>query len=900
MKNIQIFDFLDSVKKKKFWDVKDTYIYKASLGNHWHIKKFVVLYKHLLVDRDEVNANTLNIISQNFKNYCNSIKDQNLKEDCFKYFFNSGIDQKGKVLDFDKFNDLEKYDDDARKFYMLRLMNEGGDTRTPIFDLISKQINKNLKMSEIVQKLPQIIKTGNEIQKKQKDEGKKIKIRYENADPEVVINDYPATIRNDRQLFSYWGFMPSEEEGYKLNEIGNFIYNCNDEVLLNAIGDHQKFKMRLGNPGLDQMGLKNIDPLDVMKQFKELNDFEDYQVNPAIAIVELLSKLKRFNLTEDYKFIIARLCPFDIEKAYSLIEEKKAYNNNLKSKFEELHKLKKTRNLRNSPVSKTENFVKQLQNFIYGMNTEKSKNENANKYSFIKYENNEIFITEGNEEKFQKYHKYIQLIKEYLDKTYKNLYKDFSINYKINLIDEVYNFISKNKNINNLKKKIYLKKIFSYKQSTLKKIEKDKSSLFFLIHNNWQNYIGEIDYELLILCYTLNFSLQNYEEIKENKDFKIILPKLFQTYEDNNEINNYIKNNLNYFFSAKNKQNFKGLNIKDISKKYDVFEEDLIYLRPEVLKRLSTSGRIRNEKIKKEAISERNKSIIQEIVNKKIKLELCDICQKNTWSDVHHIIPFEFEGPCHKLNYAFLCEKCHSYFTFKTTSPEKTIPAINELKIKNLININNLKFLIKKNLIGIRQINFLLFFKYIHLGQHVELLKQFKLKNSSDETILSKLGLTENRWTRQQQKIFYWRITYNYIAEKENFNYKIDYCDGGCGTNILENKNECHHIIPKEQKFKRHKNKSLLGPNSPFNYAFLCETCHGYFTKDKKEQFKIIDYFKKTGLVSKDNTYKMILNDDLNIEQLDFLKVDNYIDQDDYIWLKEKIELRDYYRSNQL
>ena len=47
-----------------------------------------------------------------------------------------------------------------------------------------------------------------------------------------------------------------------------------------------------------------------------------------------------------------------------------------------------------------------------------------------------------------------------------------------------------------------------------------------------------------------------------------------------------------------------------------------------------------------------------------------------------------------------------------------------------------------------------------------------------------------------------------------------------------------------------------------------------------------------------ENTYQMILNDDLNIDQLDFLKVDNYIDQDDYIWLKEKIELRDYYRSN--
>ena len=52
--------------------------------------------------------------------------------------------------------------------------------------------------------------------------------------------------------------MPSEEEGYKLNEIGN-LYIIVNEVLLNAIGDHQKFKMRLGNPGLDKC-LKNIDP----------------------------------------------------------------------------------------------------------------------------------------------------------------------------------------------------------------------------------------------------------------------------------------------------------------------------------------------------------------------------------------------------------------------------------------------------------------------------------------------------------------------------------------------------------------------------------------------------------------------------------------------------------------
>ena len=125
--------------------------------------------------------------------------------------------------------------------------------------------------------------------------------------------------------------------------------------------------------------------------------------------------------------------------------------------------------------------------------------------------------------------------------------------------------------------------------------------------------------------------------------------------------------------------------------------------------------------------------------------------------------------------------------------------------------------------------------------------------------------------------------------QKKNSNFPKNLCDGGCNTDILKSEKECHHIIPKEKKYKRHKNKPLNGPESPFNYAFLCKNCHRYFTDDKEYQFNIINHFKKIGLVNKENTYQMILNDDLNIDQLDFLKVDNYIDQDDYIWLKEKI-----------
>ena len=46
-------------------------------------------------------------------------------------------------------------------------------------------------------------------------------------------------------------------------------------------------------------------------------------------------------------------------------------------------------------------------------------------------------------------------------------------------------------------------------------------------------------------------------------------------------------------------------------------------------------------------------------------------------------------------------------------------------------------------------------------------------------------------------------------------------------------KPECHHIIPKKQKFK---GKIPEGPESPYNYAFLCSNCHQKFTSQKKER----------------------------------------------------------------
>ena len=49
-----------------------------------------------------------------------------------------------------------------------------------------------------------------------------------------IIRDQVGPIRNYRQTFTLWGFLPNEEDGYELNEISELIYETDDELLIAA------------------------------------------------------------------------------------------------------------------------------------------------------------------------------------------------------------------------------------------------------------------------------------------------------------------------------------------------------------------------------------------------------------------------------------------------------------------------------------------------------------------------------------------------------------------------------------------------------------------------------------------------------------------------------------------
>ena len=90
----------------------------------------------------------------------------------------------------------------------------------------------------------------------------------------------------------------------------------------------------------------------------------------------------------------------------------------------------------------------------------------------------------------------------------------------------------------------------------------------------------------------------------------------------------------------------------------------------------------------------------------------------------------------------------------------------------------------------------------------------------------------------------------------------------------------------------------LEGPESPYNYVYLCKDCHKIFTYDiVDQQKKIIDNFRKNNLISENNTKKMIISDNININHLNFLLTDSYINIQEFENLKKVIKETDFYRT---
>ena len=896
----------NDIKYNKIWTSKDKFIFrigneKQPIGPHWYMKKTLVIWKYFLIDRKEITKETLKEIASIFQKFINSIPDKTVKNAAENYFFTpKDFRNPNSIIDFEKFNDSYQGKELlARKIFISYLMGIGGQSCLKKF--ITEQFSKkNITINKIKEAIPGEQKRLKEI---------KAKCNYLDATVDLILNDYSAEIRNLRKLFDYRGITPKAKDGHTLNQISKLCCNA-DSTLIMAIWEHQKIKWRIDNPWIRRLWENNAE-----QKYKKYNDFQDFKVNNYLGLILVLHELylkddKDAHISfEEYKYFIARETPFNIKKVVKKIHDFRKSSQKVQNKWEEVFNERPlSREFSNKKKkSASEDFYKEVQNLIYGISKYKFA-PTVNIYNnLLKYEHDKLIINKP--ELFEIFTKYLVNMQLYMDRKYEELYEKISRYVSLKQIDEIY------EESNNEENKRKLKTI---RTKYLKGYNDDRESFYNETLEEWNSYITKIDDKLLIYAYASVLVLNNYDSIKNEKSLSKFVSNsisydliniigteksdLIKILEET--IHNILEKQpiteINYLSVSKNSNEDDKWLDKELQtssrsvelQKLAKIDSDLMYEHNEQGERI----RKRNTQMMRLVGKQRLEDKI--IMNKKrdnYPVQCCDVCgnkfSKKGEPECHHMIPFEDQGPDNSLNYAFLCKECHKIFTHDQWS-EGAKSATDQLKLRNLVNQENYKEMINNNLLTPALIDYLHHVGYIHTVQKLELRKTWnQYENISEETFKVKTMPSGERWGRAMYEVFAYRKHKHLIMENENDNYKVENCDG-CDTPFKKSEPECHHIIPKAQKFQ---GKAPEGPESPYNYAYLCTICHQKFTSQKPERNEIVNKLKEKGLVTKKTVKKMILHDGLTKLQLDYLKAEKYIDEKEYEELLDIMkQMKDY------
>jgi len=883
----------DEIKFNKIWTSKDKFIFrigdsKKPIGPHWYLKKTLVIWKYFLIDRRKITEETLKEIADVFQKFIDSIPDATIKETAEDYFFSpKDFRQPDTIIDFEKFNDGDQNQEmDTRKVFITYLMGIGGQSCLKKF--ITEQFSeKNITITKIQKAIP-----------KEQERLKKIKSKCNGLDDsmKLVLSDYHAEIRNYRQLLSYRGIIPQQKDGYTLNEISKLCCNA-DSTLIMAIWEHQKIIWRVDNPWIRRLRSDNPE-----QKYKTYEDFQDFKVNNYLGLILVLHELylkdgkDAYISFEDYKFIISREVPFDIKtvvkKIYDFRNLSQAEKEKIADAFNQRPKTRKFS--KNKPKSGSEDFYKEVKNLIYGLSEYKFSSTTSIYNNLLKYNGGKLTINKP--KLFEIFAEYLVNVQLYVDGKYGEFYEKVARYVSLKQIDEIYD---KSKN------EQYKKILEGIRKKYLQNQSDELNAFYDKTLYGWNQYMTGIDDRLLIYAYASVLVLNNYDSIKNEKLFSKFVSNSISDDLVNiigTEKSDLIKILEETIHNIIGKQPFTEITYSSVSKNSnednnwidkELQTNSMDSLRRKLAKidsdlryghRQGKRERLRNTRMMRLVEKQRLEEKI--IMNKKRKnypVQHCDGCGNKFEKspERHHMIPFVLHGPDHSLNYAFLCKECHKIFTHDEYS-EEAKDKTDELKLRNLVNQENYKEMINNNLLTPDLIGYLHRAGYIHTVQDLELRKTWDQKmNMTEDTFKAKTMPSGERWSRAMDKVYHLRISKHWIMENENDNYEVGNCDG-CDTPFKESEPECHHIIPKAQKFR---GKAPEGPESPYNYAYLCSICHQKFTSQTPERIEIVKKLKGKGLVTKKTVKKMILHDGLNELQLDYLQVENYIDKTEHKYL---------------
>ena len=617
MKEIE--DFKESIVPGNYFLTKSMEFTRDRVsGTLWYLKKYLVLYYNIFLSDGVVNEEGINKIIKIFNDFINSMPEES-QLDAKKFFFPDEVDISSNYNKFVNFkgnkmfanrSEEDDYMNNVRKYYFVYLMQIGGQSG------VKKYIRENLYKEDFnMEKLDNIINDY-------------LKLHPGKYNICQIKSDYHASLRNERQILWYYGFVHSKSMGSSdtefssLTPIGEAAIKASyDEFRL--IWEHQKIKM------ISQ-------PVTVLFSGIEENKYADgkkFSINYS-QYVTILNYLydKQAISKDEYQFIISR-----------------TKNNNMRNFKENKEKiLQNVENIkqyvklfdRKSDIN-SEDFDKELKKYVLGLRDDLDKDYNQNRFGVCSYCNG---IRLNNKNRLKK----ILSVYNQIDK------------YKLSKYINLFNLCEKE-----LEKKYTLQsKKIPYNINAKIKID-------------WDLYNIHIDKIIIISLILTEYSLKNDIDIEniniKNKDIKTIKNSYINLLEccglsKDKDLTSILKmvsmalanktlesiHFQEYIYEYTYINEYATLNISDLEKKIEKISKENIGVYQE---------RTRSTKL-----INLMKSLYNSIYSDEQKLIKCECCGETTflttkdeaYLEYHHLLPFSIvDGPDHYINIYGICPDCH-------------------------------------------------------------------------------------------------------------------------------------------------------------------------------------------------------------------------------------------------
>lgn len=634
----------------------------------WYLKKWIVYYNYVII-KDTLYDEDYKEIVKIFNHFIESLP-QELQRDAEDFFYEIDI-RKDNFMPFSKYSihttlptieEEKEFKIRCKKIYFMYIMNLWWQS------WYKEDIKNLLNLHETHENIETTIKT------------KILSDWHDLSKVREQISDFHATIRNERQIFFYYGFIywnESKFEGFnRPTIIGDLIERANFHELL-LLREHQKIKMISQSPVTE---IKNLS-----SEYLRL-DTDRFWISyhPYYQLIKIIKENKWLSY-DDYKFIISRL-----KNTHNKEEIIKILNQDVSSIERTIKSFKRVRDL------KDEDFQKELKKYLLWIQ-KLPKDKEYNYYWVVEYTWKEIMVDDEEKLSFIE-NTYWQLV-DYMDYTYWEDYQSFEK---------------------------YIKEEFEY--NIISKSHTRWETL--TARYEWVRYIINIDKNILLsliyIWYCLKiweftFTLSNDQKNDIQKDYTTLL-----TF--------YWINNKKDFLERINdiENQFRTWRIQRIEDGIEIYEEVSIseweiISNEQLSKESETSIAYWYVSIKKRERSQKLKSLLQQqyIINYRDPNGMisCDCCKNNTFKnnkdipylEFHHIIPFSTDlWPDHYLNLVWICPMCHRKFHYikneykqslyqdlsRNNNPQKTIQfRLEWLYKENVLKPRHLDFLLKENAI---------------------------------------------------------------------------------------------------------------------------------------------------------------------------------------------------------